>query len=140
MLLRERLHGAWMHSRRRHWRGTRFKTGPASSQVVADAVQLQAQALQLLTRLAVKNVVGEAGYAIPADSKGQFNAKPVWVLAHRNHCSSKRRKISCTQSGTLSFVIGHMLKVFNPRLFAEEITHLAKLGPGCLLRQKIRVG
>lgn len=77
-------------------------------------------------RLAVKNVVGEAGYAILADSRRQFNAKSVWVFTNGSHCSIKRCQVSCTQSGTLSFVIGHVLKVFNPRLFTEEITHFSR--------------
>ncbi len=84
------------------------------------------QHFNLRTRLAIENVVRETRHSIPPDSRGKFDAKPVWILTNRDHRGLECREIPCAQSSALILVVGNMFKVLNARLSTEEITHFSK--------------
>ena len=82
--------------------------------------------LDVNARQAIENVVRKSGHSMSPYAGSKLDAISLWVFTNLDHCRFKGSEVACTESPSLFFVVGDVLKVFNPRRLIEEVGHLSK--------------
>ena len=105
---------------------TLFSLEPAQPVVRPPAMRGDNKNLNDAARLTIENVVRKARYSITPNTWGKLNTIPLWVFTDLDHCRLESSKISHAESRSTLFVVGDVLKMFNPRRLTEEVAHLSK--------------
>ena len=82
--------------------------------------------LDVSARLPIEDIVRKARHSIAPNTGSKLDAIPLWIFADLDHCRFKGGEVACAESPSLFFVVGDVLKVFNPRRLIEEVGHLSK--------------
>ena len=99
---------------------------PAEPIARATAMGRDHKILDVGARKAKEDVVRKSRHSIAPNAGSKLDAVSLWVFTDLDHCRFKGSEVACTESPSLFFVLGDVLKMFNPRRLIEEVGHLSK--------------